>query len=318
VQNALFDVYYRTGILLGSTGDAQNALAEARRAFALAETLARLDPEKAEYKEKVSASRRSIAENLTRLGDYKNALVEIRAVRAEAAAELGKHPENVAYRYELWAATRRLGSILAAAGQNADALENLQTALEIIEKLSAESPLDDGYRRNTSFTLRTTARILINSNQPAKALPQLRRALALSEELIAKDPDKGESKADLAEIHAAIGNALTKLGKLDEGLINEQKSLQLFADLLSESDVNAAVKRGFAETLLHAAETHLLVARRKNSNNAESEIAEAVRLLRQSHDLWTEMRQKNTLARADFALAEQTAARLEQTVAAHF
>ncbi len=248
-QLDLFTSYYETAVLLDFTGDARAGLETGRRAFAIGENLARLDPNNKDYREAATNSRMTIAASLMSLGDYENALAHVSAARAEVAARYAEQPENVIHRYGMWATNRRLGVILAAAGEPAAALESLQTALQFIEKLAAESPHDDGYQRNTSFTHLTIGQTLIRADQPAKAVPHLLRALELSEKIIAEDAEHGETVVDLAAIHGSLGEALTLTNRRAEGSRHLRESLAFHEKADAANSANHVFRRDYAEAL---------------------------------------------------------------------
>lgn len=275
-----------------AAGDATNVLASGRQTLKIAEELGQMNWDEEQVERMICGSRLQIGIGLTLEGDYRTAIVEFKKALDGYEARHVMDTGNTLLRYYLWSANRHLAIGLEMSGETNAAFEHLQTALSLIEELLAESPRDIGFHRNAALTHLLFGQILIQKNQSKEAIAHIRQAIELSEYVTADDADYGESKMDLARAYGLLGKALILTGNREEGLRNLLESARIYASIYD--DANAYLKRDYAETCRWIG-TALEKARKE----------EGRLWLEKSFALWSEMREKNVLSRADAGQPEK-------------
>jgi non-specific serine/threonine protein kinase/serine/threonine-protein kinase len=278
----LWNAYFNYAISLIKLGKANEALIVCRKALPLAEQLNQTENPTPDNRQILYQTKGLIAAADSLLGDYQKSIIELKEVISEAEKLHDDFPEDMRFQYDLWAFYRHLGIAFDKSGNFSEAIFNLEKSLALIENLMKSSLKDAGYKRNTSITLLAVGQAFLNHREPKKALAFLHRSREISESLLDKDDGNGETIADLALIYGSLGTVLTKTGKLDEGLINQEKSLEFFNRSLAKSPENSELKRSFTETAKQTAETYSLLAKRENSEKSKEFQAKASLLLEQS------------------------------------
>ena len=289
-----------------TAGEAENEIEASRNAMQISQQLSRQAklPE-IEINRLISGARLYIGIGEIYRGDYKRAIDELRAALESNTDAQTQNPNNTGIKYSLWLDRRYLAEAEEMSGEMNSAAEDWNNALSVIEGLLADSPKDAGYHRNSALTHILLGKFLAHHNQTAKALPHFRRALELSNYVLTSIGEYRESEADLASAYANLGWALITTNKVEEGLQNLRKSVEIYQEIYDDN--NALLKRDYAEAC------YLLgIALEKEKNQTE-----ARPFLEKSFALWSEMREKGVLRRADFEEPEKVKKQLDRLANLH-
>jgi tetratricopeptide (TPR) repeat protein len=158
----------------------------------------------------------------------------------------------------------------------------LEKSLAYVENLMKNNIEDAGYKRNASITLLALGQAFLNHKEPKKALTFLLRSREISEKLLENDGSNGETAVDLASIYGSLGIAFAQSGEFDEGLKNQEKSLEFFNRCLAKSPENRELQKNFSETAKQTAETYERLAKLQNFETAGNYKEKANLLLEQS------------------------------------
>jgi non-specific serine/threonine protein kinase/serine/threonine-protein kinase len=278
----LWNAYSNYAISLIKLGKTNEALVVCRKALPIAEQLNQTENPAPDNRQILYHTKGLIAFAYGSPGNYQESIGVLKEVISDAEKLHGEFPEDTRFQYDLWAFYRRLGIAFDESGNFSEAIFNLEKSLVLIEDLMKSSLKDAGYKRNTSITLSALGQAFLNHQESQKALPYLLRSREMSESLLNNDSGNGETIADLALIYGSLGAALTKTGKLDEALLNQEKSLEFFNRSLAKSPDNIELKRSFAEVAEQTAKTYIQLAKRANSEKAKEFREKADLLFEQS------------------------------------
>ncbi|MEZ4404443.1 MAG: serine/threonine-protein kinase [Kofleriaceae bacterium] len=192
-------------------GDLPGALAEFRKAAALADQREAAHPDDVAAALSAERVRGEIAETLDSLGDLPAALASYRAANARLDALRAAAPADV----ELLAASAqfrsRTGAILKRQREFAAALEELQAALALAEALAGQAP-SEGTDRLLLTIHGHLGDLRYAQDEPALALAEQRASLAIAEQRLALMPDAPSWMADVAVSYQDVGRALNLQG----------------------------------------------------------------------------------------------------------
>ena len=169
---------------------------------------------------------------LTSHFDVEEGIRELRTAGKEALAVEGPGSENEIRAHRL------VAGALRDLGRTAEALEEIDTAIEIARKAKLQSAMTvdlHGYR----------AKALLAHGRYQAAIREARRAIEL---LVAR----GDEGIDLAVPLSAEGEALLKLGRVDEAVATLERGLAPFASAREFQNpvVHADLKAGLARALM--------------------------------------------------------------------
>ena len=281
----LWDAYFNYAISLNKLGKFAEALPICQKTLKIAQQLNQTENAAPDKRQMLYLTKGIIATTFGMSGDYQKAIVGFKEVISEAEKLHAEFPEDTRFQYDLWAFNRRIGIAFDKSGNFSEAIPSLEKSLTLIENLMKSSLKDAGYKRNTSITLLALGQAFLNQHEPKKALTFLYRSRELSEALLRNDSSNGETIADLALIYGNLGTALARTGELDEGLLNQEKSLDFFNRCLVKSPEDSELKRNFAAITKQTAETYDLMAKQQNFENAQMYLEKANSLLEQSREI---------------------------------
>lgn len=280
----LWNAHFNYAISLLKLGKSNESLIICQKALPIAERLNQTENPTPDNRQILYQTKGLIAAAYSSQGNYHESVAELKEVISKAEKLRAEFPEDTRFQYDSWAFHRRLGIAFDKSGNFSEAIFNLEESLALIENLTQSSLKDAGYKRNTSVTLLALGQAFLTHQEPKKAVTFLLRSREISENLLSNDGSNGETIADLALIYGSLGTALARTGKLDEGLLNQEKSLEFFKRSLAKSPENTELKHSFAEIAEQTAETYARLAKRENSEKAK--------VLREKADLLMEQSRK--------------------------
>ncbi|MGI8493913.1 MAG: tetratricopeptide repeat protein [Pyrinomonadaceae bacterium] len=195
-------------------------------------------------------------------GDYHKSIFEFQEVVAGAEKLKSECSEDTRFQYNLWAFERRLGIDLDKSGNFPAAVSYLKSSLAIIENLKNGSAADAGYKRNTAITMLALGKVFLRHEKPKKALDYFLRARQISENLLDAGASNGETIADLVSIYGNLAAVSAALGRIEESISNQGKTLAFFQRCLAKSPANKELRRVFAETTELTAEKFSIARKR--------------------------------------------------------
>lgn len=288
-ENALGDVYLKTG-------DLKPALASFQRALALREKLAHDQPDRAEYTRKLANSHNNVAIVLAKLAHPTSAWNEYTVANRLRQTLAEQYPDQLPYLCDLARGYYNLAALKREAGEWADAAAWFEMAEARYRELAQADPRGISYSRELAVTLRSlgdadlelgraakaadewdearrvaerlarqnpllielqadvAAAYLTIGRQPANGAPEsalewFQRAQTLLERLVADDPETARYQQDLAACHVETGRAQQSVGNNAAARARFDAADDIFAAMLAKNPSDFAAQKGRAQIL---------------------------------------------------------------------
>jgi non-specific serine/threonine protein kinase/serine/threonine-protein kinase len=222
-------------------GDTAGALRSHKRAFALRESLAALNPADPTIQSELRTTCDHLFTILSRMGDIPAAVEYQRRSLAIAEAMYARNPTGASERRALGIAYHSAGQSMTALGNMPGALDNYTREVSVFEALLASDPANPRAQRDVALAHKLLGAVVETMGDPTAALAHYRKAIALDERRTAAHPDDGQARLDLSFDYASIGYTLSKAGEIADSLDNYQQALSLREQVAAADphDVNA-------------------------------------------------------------------------------
>jgi len=189
------------GSVLEDLGNLKEAGSHYEREFAIRDSLVRLDPKNAEWKDRLANSHSYMAALLESLGDSERALAHRSAALAIYRDLVAHDPANVLWRRNLAIALQHEADVLRIRGRIADALVDAEAAeLEIAAVVSKETR--KSWRCDQAMIQMTCARVLHAAGRDERARADAEAAVTTLMKI-----DDVEPRIKLAMAQLALGDA---------------------------------------------------------------------------------------------------------------
>ncbi len=260
VRRGLISRYQGVAAVLGDPDDLNlgrpdEALTYFRKALALAEELASIDPNNAQDKRAVANSAMYVAMMLRDSKPAEAAALYRKSLLISEALYQAS-PENVEFRHTLALANRGLAYTLWRLGKQQEGLSGLRKALEYQLANFAKDPERTWSHRNIRRTYAVIGDLLLRQGDTDGALDHYRRAMETTEKLLMihpRDPFLLRDKAYCYECFGQFHTTLAAMRRLPrarriaaarEAITWYQRSLQVWDEWLAQGLATAyAVKR---------------------------------------------------------------------------
>jgi tetratricopeptide (TPR) repeat protein len=250
VEKGDYDELRERSVSLVQQGDiflAQGQLAEALNAYrdslAIAEPLAKQDPNNPIWQRDLSVNFEKVGDVLSDQGELAEALKAYRdsfAIRERLAKQ---KPDNATWQHDLSVSLERIGDVLRSQGQLVEALKAYRDSLAIRGRLATQDPANATWQRDLSVSFDKVGNVLRDQGQLDEALKAYRDSLAIAERLAKQDPDNADWQRDLSVIFQKVGNVLRDQGQLAEALRAYRDSLAIAERLAKQDPANATWQR---------------------------------------------------------------------------
>jgi non-specific serine/threonine protein kinase/serine/threonine-protein kinase len=215
---SLATAYLMGGALRLAEGNAQEALAMARKGLALRQALAAEAPGDSARQMDLSQAWQYVAFDAAPAGKHTLAAEALAAQAAILEEQRRLRPTDRAVRRSLGQNLFLRGEAVRREGDLAAALARFREAVRIEEELVNEEPRSVQLRRDLAYSLTEAGNTEVDLGNTTAALEDYRRTLAVFEAMSKEDPKSTDPILGIAMSHHNLGEALEKLGRRAEAL----------------------------------------------------------------------------------------------------
>lgn len=257
LQSELATAYSRIGLiqaggLLSNLSDTKGALESYRKAVAIREGLAAVEPDNSEARYLLASSYNYTGELMAiPLAKPAEALPYARKAQAILEPLVAANPTRREFRRELASAYR---TIAEATNNLSEATPEARSAarelhlkgVALYAALAAENPNDLEIHRRLASGYASIAIRLNGEGKIAESVEYFQKAQAVDERLIAVDKNNIAYRRDSAVTLSNLGVALLKLGDRPGALEHARKALALYVELAAEDKNDANARKDLA------------------------------------------------------------------------
>jgi len=197
------------GYRAANLGDQAGAIDSYRKALAIRESLAAVNPGDFEMKRLLVYTHGKLGELLQQAGNHKEAMEHLLKLLPIAEMLAARDPGNVKDQRNVASAYIDLGSKQTETGDWKAGLDNSRKGVALFEKLAAAHPGDVLIQRLLAVAYEGTGLIIAtNTESYGEALALFRKELAVAERLYAAAPLNTELRRLAAYAHIAVGDLL--------------------------------------------------------------------------------------------------------------
>jgi tetratricopeptide (TPR) repeat protein len=252
LRRELAGAYVKVGDVQGrpftpNLGDTAGALVSYRKAIALYESVDGPTTDDRAFRSELAYAYIRQSDVLAAAGDTASALTSAQkglAVEREISSDPSASP---AARRSLVASYSRVGDLLAATGNVASALEHRRTVLSLMESVAATAPDDPANIRQLGVAYQKLGNTLGNPNAPnvgdfAGGLAALERSAEIFRNASIKYPNNAMFRRNHAVAESNAADVLFGLGRTDEAMERERRSLAVYEAQAKIDPTNAAAQ----------------------------------------------------------------------------
>ena len=186
------------GDLFVTTGVLDQAVNAFRRGRAVAERLARADPDNARWQRDLSLSHSNIGDVQVAQGNLAAALTSHQASQHIFERLATADPGNAGWQRDLSVSHSKIGGVQSAQGNLAAALTSYQASHDIAERLATADPGNVGWQRDLASSYGRIALIKLTQGISVDALKACRQGRDIIQRLMQRLPDNASLPEDLA------------------------------------------------------------------------------------------------------------------------
>jgi tetratricopeptide (TPR) repeat protein len=224
-------------------GDTDGALAAAKQARDIFQSLLSSDPDSTDFQYELSVCDGEIGDVLKARGDLAGALAAYRAGRAIREALALKEPGNTDWQLGLSWADTRIGNVLRAQGDLPGALAAYRDSLAIGKALVLKDPGNTEWQNDLAWADSKIGDVLTAQGDLAGALTAYRDSLAIRKALALRDPGNTRWQDDLGVSVFNIGDVLKAQGDLAGTLAAYRDGLAIIKALALKDPGNTEWQR---------------------------------------------------------------------------
>jgi tetratricopeptide (TPR) repeat protein len=237
---SLATAYLMRGALRLYEGNAEEALATAKKGLALRQALAAKAPGDAARQMDLSQAWQYVAFDAAPAGKPAEAANALAAQAAILEEQLRLRPSDRNVRRSLGQNLYLRGSS-SKPGDPAGALAKFREAEQIEEKLVIEDPTSVQFRRDLAYTQTEAGNTELDLGNAPGALEEYRRALSAFEAMARADPKSTDPILGIAFSRHNSAEALEKLGRRAEALAESRRALTGYETVIAASPASAWV-----------------------------------------------------------------------------
>jgi serine/threonine protein kinase/tetratricopeptide (TPR) repeat protein len=245
LQGELAAAYTKVGDVQGQSynanlGDTQGALASYRKALAIRQALAVVDPEDSTNRLELAKSHNKVGDMLAKMGDLSDASASFREARSIAESLVAQDPSSLDKGHELILTYTRSGYVLEDMGDNATSLARHREALAVAQTLITYHPADPLACHDLATSYNNVGHLLAKTGRVREGLEIYRKGLAICEWRSADDPESTQTNTrGWLDDFLEMGRMLTQLGNKKEAFENLHKALAIGRRLAAADPQNA-------------------------------------------------------------------------------
>jgi tetratricopeptide (TPR) repeat protein len=238
-QRDLSVSYNKVGDVLVAQGNLPEALKSYRDGLAIADRLAKADPNNAGWQRDLSVSYDRVGDVLVAQGNLSEALKSYRDSLTIRDRLAKADPNNAQWQRDLSVSYDRAGDVLVTQGNLPEALKSYRDSLAIADRLAKADPNNAQWQRDLSVSYNEVGDVLVAQGNLPEALKSYRDSLAIRDRLAKADSNNAGWQRDLSVSYNRTGDVLVAQGNLPEALKSYRDSLAI-ADRLAKADPNNA------------------------------------------------------------------------------
>ena len=245
LQSELADAYAKVGDVQGQSynanlGDTRGALASYRKALAIRQTLAEVDPENAANRLELAKSHGKVGDMLAKMGSLSDASASYQQARQLSERLVALDPASVDNGHELVLSYTRNGYVLEDMGDIAASLASHREALAVAQRQITYHPAHPLVCHDLATSYNNVGALLAKTGRIREGLEIYRKGLAVCEWRSADDPKSTQANTrGWLDDFLEMGRMLTQLGNKKEALENLHKALAIGQRLAAADPQNA-------------------------------------------------------------------------------
>jgi eukaryotic-like serine/threonine-protein kinase len=245
LQGELAAAYTKVGDVQGQSynanlGDTQGALASYRKALAIRQTLAAVNPEDATNRLELAKSHNKVGDILAKMGDLPDASARFREARSIAESLVTQDPTSLDKRHELVLAYTRSGYVLEDMGDSAASLDSHREALSASQTQIAYHPDDPLACHDLATSYNNVGHVLAKTGRVREGLEIYRKGLSVCEWRSADDPKSTQANTrGWLDDFLEMGRMLTQLGNKKAAFEDLNKAMAIGRRLAAADLQNA-------------------------------------------------------------------------------
>jgi len=245
LQSELATAYVKVGDVQGQSynanlGDTQGALASYRKALAIRQTLAVIDPQNVTNRLELARCHDRVGDMLAKIGDLPDASASYRQASLLAELLVTQDPASLDKGHELVLTYTRSGYVLEDIGDKAASLASHREALAMAQKLIAAHPADPLACHDLATSYNNVGDLLAKTGRVREGFETYRKGLAVCEWRSADDPKSPQTNTrGWLDDYLQMGRMLTQLGNQKAAFENFHKALTIGQRLAAADPQNA-------------------------------------------------------------------------------
>jgi outer membrane protein OmpA-like peptidoglycan-associated protein len=206
-------------------GDLAEALQSYRTELAIAERLAKADPNDAHWQRHLSIAYNFVGNVQAAQDNLAEALQSFRADLAIADRLAKADPNNAGWHRDLSVSYVKVCDVLVAQGNLAEALQFYRDSQAIFERLARADPNNAVWQRGLAASYDRIGNVLMAQDNLAEALQSFGAGQAIGERLAEADPNNAGWQRDLSISQGRVAETLLKQGNRAEALPLAERAL---------------------------------------------------------------------------------------------
>jgi tetratricopeptide (TPR) repeat protein len=240
LKRALAQSLTSLGGTYSQLGEWSKVLESRQRALKMSEELVAANKKSVADRRSLVLARTRLASILSREKRHAAALEQLRIAVGEQKALVDENPVNSQISLAYASTLSSLARGLDEAGDVTGALHQHETAEKIYEAEVTADPVDVRARSLLGTARASIGRLLARSGRGSAALPYLERALQTRLYLSERDPANTGALGEVADSHAAMGEAYAALHRRELALQSYGSAKQILDGLVADGRAHAA------------------------------------------------------------------------------
>jgi eukaryotic-like serine/threonine-protein kinase len=257
--------YERIGHVEGGIGEpnlgrTQAALDSFKKALAMREKLAAMNPANSRDRSALAAAYGAVGQTLQATGDNRGALEYVRKAVAMREALAAANPADLRARIDVAIGHHQLAVVLQSIGDNSEAMESRRRELAIFKDVAKSNPTFEA-QRNLALGYKYLGGAQLLTGQLTEALENYQAALAIDQALFTARAT-AEARIDLSFDLSDIGVIYERRNTPVTALDYYNKALHIREELSQADPKDVRVQRALATTHEHVGQIFIELRRR--------------------------------------------------------
>jgi tetratricopeptide (TPR) repeat protein len=232
-------VWNQIGDVRRSRGESTAALQSYRTAWAIADRLAKSNPDNTAWQRNLSASFEKIGNVQVAHGDLAGALKSYNDGLAITDRLAKSDPSNAGWQRELSVSFNKVGDVQLARDDLAGALKSYNDGLAITDRLAKSDPGNAEWQRDLSVSFEKFGDVRAAQGDLAAALKSYNDSLTIRDRLAKSDPANAIWQRDLAVSNERLGDIYGRQSQTVEAIAAFKGALRAYRALLARNPDDA-------------------------------------------------------------------------------